>query len=123
MPRLASPCQRRRCCRCCRRPPTMSAPDPAEATIITHAQEFVQHWLRNANRRPFREALRLAERNLWSPHPDSQLQREAFRKAANAIRVGYGHAHANPKPLLEIVRAVLTKSRHRVMSDSSVENQ
>jgi hypothetical protein len=101
----------------------MPAPDPAEATIISHAQEFVHNWLRNANRRPFREAIRVAERKLWSPLPDSQLQREAFRKVANAIRVGYGHAHTNPTPLLEIVRAVLTQSRHRVMSDSRVENQ
>ena len=101
----------------------MSSPDPAEATIIAHAQEFVQTWLRTSKRLPFRDAVRIAERTLWNPLQGSDLHREAFRKVANAMRVGYGHAHANPKPLIEIVRSVLARERHRVMSDSNVENQ
>ena len=97
--------------------------DPSEATIIATAHEFVQVWLRNSKRLPFGRALRIAERTLWNPLQGSDLQREAFRKVANAMRVGYGHAHTNPQPLLKIVRTVLARQRHAVTSDSNVENQ
>lgn len=78
-----------------------------EATILDSAQEFVDRWLRSPGRRPFVEAVVREERKLY-PDGESMLQdREAFRKTANAIRVGYGHVSANPKPLLEIARRIL----------------
>ena len=101
----------------------MPSPDPAETTIIAEAQEFVQTWLRDPRRLPFSRAVRIAERRLWNPLQGSDLQREAFRKVANAMRVGAGHAHTNPQPLLKIVRTVLARQRHDVMKDSKVENQ
>ncbi len=87
----------------------MPSPDPTEATIITNAHEFVQAWLRTPKRRPFGQAVRRAEQKLWGDLHDAELHREAFRKAANAIRIGYGHAYANPRPLVEIVRRVMRR--------------
>lgn len=80
---------------------------PLEATILGAAQEFVDRWLRSPHRRPFREAVAYEERKRFTGMDASDLEREAFRKTANAIRVGYGHASANPAPLLEITRRIL----------------
>ena len=78
-----------------------------EATILDSAQEFVDRWLHSHSRRPFGEAVVREERKLYPDEDAMRLDREAFRKTANAIRVGYGHVSANPKPLVEIVRRVL----------------
>ena len=78
-----------------------------EATILESAQDFVDRWLRSPSRRPFVEAVVREERKLYPDDAAMRQDREAFRKTANAIRVGYGHVSANPGPLLEIARRAL----------------
>ncbi len=87
----------------------MTITSSQEASILVAAQEFVDSWLRSSHRRPFKEAVGDEEQKRFAGTDASGQEREAFRKTANAIRVGYGHLSANPKPLLEITRRVLRK--------------
>ena len=64
-------------------------------------------WWRDSRRLPFGKAVAQAERKLWGTLPDAEQQREALRKVANAIPVGYGHIEVNPLPLIEIVHRVM----------------
>lgn len=80
---------------------------PREVTILNAAQEFVNNWLRSSRRRPFNEAVTDEELKRFAGTDATGPERAAFRRTANAIRVGYGHATSNPKPLLEITRRVL----------------
>jgi len=83
------------------------ATSPREVTILNAAQDFVNTWFRSSHRRPFREAVTDEEQKRFAGTDATGPERAAFRKTANAIRVGYGHATSNPKPLLEITRRVL----------------
>jgi hypothetical protein len=75
---------------------------PAAAHIIESAQTAVDAWFRDDTRGPFHRAIAEEERLRFGDLPPTAPERAAFRKVANAIRVGYGHATANPKPLFEI---------------------
>jgi hypothetical protein len=76
-------------------------------TVIFNAQHFVAEWLRNPARRPFRESVESAIRFRYADTLTSDGEREAFRRVANAIRTGRGHASANPAPLLDIAEKIL----------------
>jgi hypothetical protein len=76
-------------------------------TILFSAQHFVAEWLRSPARRPFREAVETALRFRYSDTLNSEREQEAFRRVANAIRTGRGHASSNPAPLLDIAHRVL----------------
>ena len=78
------------------------APRP-ETTLIHAAQALVDQWLHSNKRGPFDRAVREAERS-WSEILRSDIERAAFRRVANAIRVGKGHARANPMALMRIAR-------------------
>jgi hypothetical protein len=70
-----------------------------EVHLIQSAQHLVDHWFRSPKRGPFARAVHEAEQ-LWT----EQRERAAFRRVANAIRLGQGHASFNPKPLVRIAR-------------------
>jgi hypothetical protein len=74
-----------------------------ETTIIEAAQLLVDDWLRSSRRGPFRRAVHQAQLS-WGIAFASDLERTAFGRVANAIRVGKGHARLNPAPLLQIIR-------------------
>jgi hypothetical protein len=86
---------------------------PAAATIIESAQRVVDAWFHDDQRGPFRRAIADEERLRFSDLPATAPERAAFRKVANAIRVGYGHATANPRPLFEIARRELKNHADR----------
>jgi hypothetical protein len=75
---------------------------PASVGIIQSAQTMVDAWFRDDQRGPFHRAIAEEERLRFGELPPTAPERVTFRKVANAIRVGYGHATANPKPLFEI---------------------
>jgi hypothetical protein len=75
----------------------------AETTIIEAAQHLVDNWLRSNKRGPFGRAVHQAELS-WGHSFATDLERTAFGRVANAIRVGKGHARLNPAPLLLIIR-------------------
>jgi hypothetical protein len=79
----------------------------AEVTMMLAAQQMVDRWLRSPGRGPFSRAVAKEERERWSDFPEMEPYRRAFRRVANAIRMGEGHAVANPGPLLEIARRSL----------------
>ena len=78
-----------------------------DMVIIHSAQQVVDGWLRDDGRRPFKQTILRAEAELWDTSAKHAGQRRAFRKVANAIRLGFGHASANPEPLLTIVHTEL----------------
>ena len=80
---------------------------PAAAHIIESAQTVVDAWFHDDQRGPFHRAIAEEERLRFADLPAAAPERAAFRKVANAIRIGQGHATANPKPLLEIARREL----------------
>ena len=80
-----------------------------DLAVITAAQSFVDHWLRNEKRGPFQSAVRVAAEE-WSAYEGFDARyRFAFVRAANAIRVGRGHAAARPEPLIDIVQFAVLK--------------
>lgn len=80
---------------------------PTVDHILAHAQEIVDQWRHDPDRGPFRHALDAAEQQRWRGFSDRPAERVAFRKVAQAIRLGYGHAVDNPDPLIAIVLDVL----------------
>ena len=74
-----------------------------ETTIIEAAQDLVDGWLRSSKRGPFGRAVHRAQQS-WGSTVTSDLERTAFGRVANAIRVGKGHARLNPGPLTQIIR-------------------
>jgi hypothetical protein len=85
--------------------------DPVATRIIEAAQTTVDTWFRDDQRGPFHRAIADEEQVRLGELPPAAPERAAFRKVANAIRIGYGHANANPRPLLEIARRELMESR------------
>lgn len=83
-----------------------------EVTMMLAAQQMVDRWLRSPGRGPFKRAVEKEERELWNDFPETEMHRRAFRRVANAIRLGEGHAVANPGPLLDIAKQSL-RSRPR----------
>jgi hypothetical protein len=86
---------------------------PVAASIIESAQRVVDAWFRDDQRGPFHRAIAEEERLRFSDLPATAPERVAFRKIANAIRIGYGHATANPWSLLEIARRELKNQPDR----------
>ena len=82
----------------------------AETAIMFTAQQLVDRWLRAHNRGPFSRAVALAEEEHWDADSGQDDLRRAFRRVANAIRIGKGHAIQNPAPLVRIMRDSLRKS-------------
>jgi hypothetical protein len=78
-----------------------------EVTMMLAAQQLVDRWLRSPGRGPFQRAVAREMRERWNDLPGTEAQQRAFRRLANAIRVGEGHAIANPGPLLKIARQAL----------------
>jgi hypothetical protein len=76
----------------------------AETAIMYTAQQLVDRWLRSHNRGPFSRAVARAEELEWDADPTKDEHRRAFRRVADAIRLGKGHAFQNPAPLLRIMR-------------------
>ena len=86
----------------------------AEVTMMLAAQQMVDRWLRSPARGPFKRAVEKEERERWDSFPETEPYRRAFRRVANAIRVGEGHAIANPGPLLDIAkRSLKSIPRHQ----------
>ena len=86
--------------------------DALERSILVTAQNFVDEWFRSPARGPFTAALGAAAANRGLVAvPVTSAERTAFVRVANAIRLGRGHARANPEPLLEIVRRVFEREQ------------
>ena len=83
-----------------------SAP-PVDGTIMVTAQLTVDSWFRAANRGPFDRAVERAIQRLWPDISATDPKRIAFARVANAIRLGRGHAYANPAPLMRIIQRTL----------------
>ena len=77
-----------------------------EITIIEAAQDLVDGWLRSSKRGPFSRAVHQAQHS-WGTILTSDVERTAFGRVANAIRVGKGHARLNPAPLMQIIRETI----------------
>ena len=77
---------------------------PQVDNFLSAAQEAVDEWRRDPKRGPFGRAVAESEGLLRGWLIENDEQAVAFRKVANAIRVGYGHAVANPRPLRELMR-------------------
>ena len=86
-----------------------------EVTVMLAAQQMVDRWLKSPARGPFQRAVARELESIWTDHINTERQRKAFSRIANAIRLGEGHAIANPGPLLRIARQMLRDS----MVDSS----
>jgi hypothetical protein len=80
---------------------------PQVDDLLSAAQEAVDEWRRDPKRGSFSRAVADAEGLLrgWLIETDEQAL--AFRKIANAIRVGSGHAVANPRPLRDLMRQAM----------------
>jgi hypothetical protein len=78
--------------------------------LLSAAQETVDKWRRDPKRGPFCRVVNDAEHLLRGWLIENDEQALAFRKVANAIRVGYGHAIANPCPLRELLREAMRGS-------------
>lgn len=90
---------------------TVTIPLSLESTIMVRAQETVDHWFRAHGRGPFRPAVSRAAMTYWVDLTPADRLHDAFYQAANAIRLGQGHALRNPGPLLRIVRRALDRGQ------------
>jgi hypothetical protein len=79
----------------------------SHSDLVSAAQEFVDGWRRDSGRKSFRKELDRAEAHLRRVMVLSEEQAIAFRALASAIRIGYGHAVTNPKPLRELIRKTM----------------
>ncbi len=82
-----------------------------DTMIMFVAQRTVDRWLHSDHRGPFNRMIERLENYLWDDQPGSNAQKKAFRRAANAIRVGKGHARENPAPVYDIVHRTLEERR------------
>ena len=89
----------------------MMPKEDLEFSILVTAQEFVDGWLHSPTRGPFMTAVAVAAKQWLVAVPLSGTEQKAFIRVANAIRLGRGHARANPEPLLEIVRRVFEREQ------------
>ena len=78
-----------------------------ETSLMLAAQQLVDNWFRSPHRGPFWRAVSREQLDRWHGEPGKDRQSAAFARIASAIRVGKGHAHDNPGPLLEIARDAL----------------
>jgi hypothetical protein len=91
-----------------------------EVTVMLAAQQMVDRWLKSPARGPFQRAVSRELESIWTDHINTEHQRKAFGRIANAIRLGEGHAIANPGPLLRIARQML---RDSMMETSSPDGE
>ena len=80
---------------------------PVEGRIMIGAQQTVDAWFQASNRGPFARAVTRAIEQQWPGITVGDTRRIAYQRVANAIRLGRGHAFADPAPLLRIIRETL----------------
>ncbi len=87
-----------------------------ETRIMVAAQQTVDEWIHNVKRGRFSSVLDSAARLHLGTNETTRPDRLAFRRAAEAIRVGRGHSRANPGPILDIIRQTLSQTRDQPRS-------
>jgi hypothetical protein len=80
----------------------MPSKPPIPFELIATAQELVDRWRRSPKREPFDRFIERAETELRGRLLEDDRQAAIFRRIAHAIRVGVGHAYANPRPLRDL---------------------
>lgn len=80
---------------------------PVEGRIMIGAQQMVDDWFKASNRGPFARAVARAVEQQWPGIAADDPRRVAYQRVANAVRLGYGHAFADPAPLVRIIRETL----------------
>ena len=80
---------------------------PVEGRIMIGAQQMVDAWFQASNRGPFARAVTRTVEQQWPGIATDDPRRVAYQRVANAIRLGRGHAFADPAPLLRIIRETL----------------
>lgn len=83
---------------------------PIEGRILVGAQQVVDTWFQADNRGPFTRAVTRAIERQWPGIGADDPRRLAFMRVAEAIRVGRGHAFADPAPLVRIVQKTLYRT-------------
>lgn len=81
---------------------------PIEGRILVGAQRAVDAWFQADNRGPFSGAMTRAIERQWPGVGTDDPRRLAFMRVAEAIRVGRGHAFADPAPLVRIIQKTLS---------------
>jgi hypothetical protein len=99
--------------RSCRKGLPMKKRTAVEVTMMLAAQQLVDRWLRSPGRGPFNRAVARELLEHWNDPSVTPVHRRAFGRIANAIRVGEGHAIANPAPLLRMARQMMQDPLHR----------
>jgi hypothetical protein len=92
-----------------------------EVSMMMAAQQMVDRWLRSPGRGPFNRAVARELLDHWNDPQITDVHRRAFSRIANAIRVGQGHAIANPAPLMRMARQLL-RDTIRQDNGSAVES-
>jgi hypothetical protein len=87
-----------------RRNAARRATAPIEGRILVGAQQVVDTWFQADNRGPFSRAVTRAIERQWPDLGTDDPYRLAFMRVAEAIRVGRGHAFADPAPLIRIIQ-------------------
>ncbi|MDQ2682157.1 MAG: hypothetical protein M3Y37_01385 [Chloroflexota bacterium] len=82
-----------------------------ETRIMVAAQQTVDEWIHNVKRGRFSSALETAATMHLGNTEATRADRMAFRRAAEAIRLGRGHSRSNPGPILDIIRQTLSQVR------------
>jgi hypothetical protein len=85
------------------------APHPLTMTdeeFLAHLQQLVTEWLQEPLRAPFHRFLRdrHPERSRFVQKRLTSAQRAGYAQVADLIRLGRGHATANPAPLLAVLQ-------------------
>ena len=83
---------------------------PVEGRILVVAQHVVDTWFQADNRGPFTRAVNRAIEQQWPGMGPDDPRRLAFARVADAIRLGRGHAFADPAPLVRIIQKTLYRT-------------
>ena len=82
------------------------------AAIIRSAQDTVDSWRRNPNRKSLNSALQVAADEYHRLGVfTSKLDRETFRRIAYAIQANVGHGYTNPERLIDLAYDILDMRR------------
>jgi len=83
---------------------------PVEGRILVGAQQVVDSWFRADNRGPFTRAVNRAIERQWPGIGPDDPRRLTYIRVAEAIRLGRGHAFADPAPLVRIIQQTLYRT-------------
>ena len=83
---------------------------PIEGRILVGAQQAVDTWFQADNGGPFSRAVTRAIERQWPDIATDDPRRVTFLRVAEAIRVGRGHAFADPAPLIRIIQETLHRT-------------